>query len=55
MELRANDSDSWLETIWDALHAYHEDLISSSDDEMNEKIWDDICTAMAWITESVEN
>ena len=42
-----------LETIWDALHAYREDLISTSDDEMNDKIWDDICTAMARIEESL--
>ena len=54
MELKANDSDTWLETVWDALHAYREDLIPEGDKQYDE-IWNDICTAMAWITESVEN
>lgn len=54
MELKANDSDSWLETVWDALHAYREDLIPEGDEQYDE-IWNDICTAMAWITETVEN
>ena len=54
MELRANDSDSWLETVWDALHAYREDLIPEGDEQYDE-IWSDVCTAMAWITETVEN
>lgn len=54
MELRANDSDSWLETVWDALHAYRADLIPEGDKQYDE-IWSDICTAMAWITETVEN
>ena len=53
MELRANDSDSWLETVWDALHAYRADLIPEGDEQYDE-IWNDICTAMMWITESVE-
>ena len=54
MELRANDSDSWLITVWDALHAYRADLIPEGDEQYDE-IWNDICTAMMWITESVEN
>ena len=54
MELRANDSDSWLETVWDALHAYRADLIPEGDEQYDE-IWSDICTAMAWITQTVEN
>lgn len=41
-----------LETVWDALHAYREDCIPESD-EMYDEIWDDICTAMAWIEERV--
>ncbi len=39
-----------LETVWDALHAYREDLIPEGDEQYDE-IWDDICTAMAWIEE----
>jgi hypothetical protein len=41
-----------LEIIWDALTAYREDLIPEGD-EMYDKQWDDICTAMAWITEDL--
>ena len=58
MELRANDSDSWLITVWDALHAYRADLIPEGGDDGEkqfDEIWNDICTAMAWITETVEN
>lgn len=54
MELKANSPDSWLETVWDALHAYREDLIPEGDEQYDE-IWNDICTAMAWITENVDN
>jgi len=50
MELKSNDWDTWLETVWDALHAYREDLIPEGDEQYDE-IWDDICTAMAWIEE----
>ena len=53
MELRANNSDTWLETVWDALHAYREDLIPEGDEQYDE-IWNDICTAMMWITKTVE-
>ena len=54
MELKASDSDTWLETVWDALHAYREDLIPEGDKQYDE-IWSDVCTAMAWITETLEN
>jgi len=54
IKLRANDSDTWLKTVWDALHAYREDLIPEGDKQYDE-IWSDVCTAMAWITETVEN
>jgi len=37
-----------LEVIWEALHAFREDCISEGDQQ-----WDDICTAMAWITEAL--
>lgn len=45
------DKESWFETIWDALHSYREDCIPK--DEEYDPIWDDICTAMAWITEEI--
>jgi len=46
------DRDSWLETIWDALHGFREDCIPEGDTSYDEQ-WDDICTAMAWITEEI--
>lgn len=53
MSLKSNDYDTWLETVWDALHAYREDLIPEGD-EMHDEIWDDICTAMEWIERRIE-
>ena len=41
---------TWTKTIWEALHAFREDLIPEGD-EMYDDQWDDICTAMAWIEE----
>jgi|TARA_R110000737_G_scaffold20201_3_gene38535 hypothetical protein len=49
-DLHAHDPGSWIECIWDALSGYREDCIPESDSTYNEE-WDDICTAMAWITE----
>jgi hypothetical protein len=37
-----------LRTIWDALHGYREDCVSTDDES-----WDEICGAMANITESL--
>lgn len=54
MMLKANDLDSILETIWHALFAYREDCIPESNPDYDNE-WDDICTAMAWITEDLEN
>ena len=57
---------SWLDTVWNALAAYREDCIPPTyvtdptsggrhlrmiDEHADE--WDDICTAMAWITEEL--
>ncbi len=41
-----------LETIWNALQAYREDLISEGE-EMHDKEWDEITYAMARITEEL--
>ena len=41
-----------LETVWEALHAYREDLIPEGDEGYDE-IWSDICLAMAVITENL--
>ena len=40
---RPNDPQSWIDTVWEALDHAREQY---SDDE-----WDEICLAMAWLTE----
>lgn len=50
---KANDVNSWLSTIWMALHSYRETLIPEGD-EMYDREWDEICTAMAWIEEDLK-
>ena len=50
--MNRNDTAELLEIVWDALTAYREDLIPEGD-QMYDKEWDDICTAMAWITEDL--
>mgnify|MGYP003644534001 FL=1 len=51
-DLHAQDPNSWLETVWHALHDYRENLIPESDERYDEQ-WDDICTAMGWIDETI--
>ena len=43
-----------LEVIWDALHEW-QDLMDKHDLKDIEERWDDICTAMAWIKEDLED
>jgi hypothetical protein len=45
MQLTKSNSQSWLETVWLAL----DPLL----DEMPEDQKDDVCTALAWITEGL--
>ena len=52
-DLTRGDTDSWFETIWDALHGYREDCIPEGDEAYDDQ-WSDICTAMAWLREEVE-
>ncbi len=52
MSVKSNDPQTWLNEVWDALHAFREDLIPEGD-EMYDRQWDDICTAMAWIQEDL--
>jgi hypothetical protein len=47
-DLQRYNKTSWLETVWDALQGFREDCISTDDEQ-----WDEICTAMAWITEEL--
>lgn len=51
MTLTRADRASWLETVWNALHRFQEDCLPT--DEAYDHIWDDICTAMAWIAEEL--
>lgn len=52
MDLHAQNATSWVECIWDALSGYREDCIPANDSTYDEE-WDDITTAMAWITEEL--
>jgi hypothetical protein len=54
MSLKANDLDSILDTVWNALHSHRETCIPEGAPEYDAQ-WSDICTAMAWITEDLEN
>ena len=53
MTLRANDRQTWMETIWDALFAYRDNCIPENDAAYDAE-WSDICTAMAWLEEELE-
>jgi hypothetical protein len=48
MELTENNKVSWTETVWNALHGFREDCISTDDE-----LWDEICTAMRWIEQDL--
>jgi transcriptional regulator of met regulon len=48
-----HDIQEQLAIIWEALHAYREDLIPEGD-ELYDELWDDICLAMAVIHEELE-
>ena len=47
VDVTKGNTESWLEVIWDALHAHQDSQ------HIIEEDWDDICTAMAWIRESL--
>ncbi|CAB4195294.1 hypothetical protein UFOVP1298_10 [uncultured Caudovirales phage] len=48
-----HDIQEQLAIIWEALHAYREDLIPEGD-ELYDELWGDICLAMAVIHEELE-
>lgn len=52
MSLHASSRESWMNTVWGALEGYRENCIPPDDPQYDEE-WDDICTAMAWIRESL--
>lgn len=51
--LQADDVKSWLHTIWDALDEYREVCIPGKGDTEEDRQWDDICLAMAWISQAL--
>jgi hypothetical protein len=53
MTLTRFDTPALLEVIWEALEGYRENCISEGEPS-NDKQWDDICTAMSWLTEDLE-
>ena len=58
MELRRNHTSSHLEAIWNGLHKARttwDDAMKNREplEAITEDEWDDICTAMAWITEDL--
>ena len=48
-----HDVKEQLQTVWAALEAYRSDLIPEGDPDYDEK-WNNICTAMAVISEDLE-
>jgi len=52
-ELRADDMITWTNRIWQTLHEFREVQIPEGD-IYNDQEWDEICTAMAWITEALK-
>lgn len=51
--LHAQDAESWLETIWIALHSHRETCIPEGVDPAYDDEWSDICSAMAWVREAL--
>jgi hypothetical protein len=51
-DLHALDPNTWVETVWDALGNYRTDVIPEGD-KKNDDQWDDICSAMGWISETL--
>lgn len=47
-----NDPATWLAAIWDVLHMAREDCISEGT-ASHDRQWDEVCTAMAWVQESL--
>lgn len=52
-EVTRSNTASWLDCIWEALHAYREELIPEGEAVYDEE-WSDLCTAMAWLREELE-
>ena len=46
MDLKRYDIVTWIDTVWEGLHTLDQDQLS-------EESWDDVYTAMSWITEKL--
>ena len=46
MDLKRYDIVTWIDTVWDGLHTLDQNQLS-------EESWDDVYTAMSWITEKL--
>jgi hypothetical protein len=51
--LTHGNRESWLETIWNALHSHRETCIPEGEPAYDAE-WDEICTAMAWVREALD-
>lgn len=49
----SNDPQTWIEAVWSILDMAREDCISEDGNGPNDLAWDDVCTAMAWISEAL--
>lgn len=52
-KLKNNNLEAILETVWLGLEGYRENCIPEGDKQYDEE-WGEICTAMAWIKEDLE-
>lgn len=50
--VKNNDQRGWIDAIWTALEGYRENCIPEGDTN-HDLQWDELATAMAWITESL--
>lgn len=51
-ELTFSNKSSWVSTIWDVLELARDAVIPEGQAE-NDKVWNEVCTAMAWIEEEL--
>jgi hypothetical protein len=52
--LTSFDTVQAIAVVWEALGALREDLILEGTDS-DDKQWDEVCTAMAWIEKALED
>jgi hypothetical protein len=50
--LKFNDPATWLACIWEALEYVRDEHLMEGD-EVADAQWNDLCTAMAWVSETL--